>query len=37
MSKNTKEIVSDFYEADIFDDVTVLERYLHAELVLNME
>jgi SnoaL-like protein len=34
MSKSAKEIVRDFYEADIFDDATVLERFLHPELVL---
>jgi SnoaL-like domain len=34
MSKGAKEIVRDFYEADIFDDATVLERFLHPELVL---
>ena len=34
MSKSAKEIVRDFYEANIFDDITALERYLHPELLL---
>jgi len=34
MSKSAKEIVRDFYEANIFDGISVLERYLHPELVL---
>lgn len=34
MSNSAKEIVRNFYEANIFDDNTVLEQYLHPELVL---
>ncbi|MBT8261504.1 MAG: nuclear transport factor 2 family protein [Bacteroidia bacterium] len=34
MSNNAKEIVRSFYKSDILNDDTVLERYMHKDLVL---
>jgi hypothetical protein len=34
MSKNAKQVVKDFYQADLLQDETVLEKYFHPEAVL---
>lgn len=34
MSKNAKQVVKDFYQADLLKDETVLEKYFHSEAVL---
>lgn len=34
MSKNAKQVVKDFYQADLLKDETVLEKYFHPEAVL---
>jgi hypothetical protein len=34
MSKNAKQVVQDFYQADLLQDETVLEKYFHPEAVL---
>ncbi|KAA3624588.1 MAG: nuclear transport factor 2 family protein [Flavobacterium sp.] len=34
MSKNAKEIVRSFYQSDILKDDTVLEKFMHKDLVL---
>ena len=34
MSKNAKEVVRSFYQSDILKDDTVLEKFMHKDLVL---
>ena len=34
MSKSAKEIVKSFYQSDILKDATILETYIHPDLVL---